>query len=194
MLINRKRKFVIFMPFKNYSNSLLEFFSKWSCYTRYVGDSPHYSWEPPLFTNAHTCSCPDLIMSNQWTRFLPLRNPYDRVISQWKWHMQMEKTETSFDDWLMTQSKQAVCMPVTKVYPHHTDILKCENIIEELMNNELFYFGPNRKKQIQSFPHANKSKMKKSFVELTQRQQEIIYYYHYEDFITGEYSKTYNPS
>lgn len=193
MIVNRKNKFVIFMPFKNYSNSLLAFFTKWSCYTRYVGDCPHFSWESPLFVNPHTATCPQLVMGEEWRRYLPIRNPYDRVISQWKWHIQTGE-ELEFNDWLMTHSKQAVSMPVTKVYPHHTDLLKCENIIDEIFNNQDLYFGPNREKQIQLFPHSNKSKIKKPPVELTQRQQEIIYYYHYEDFVAGEYSKTYNPS
>ena len=197
MIVNRKDKFAIFLPFKNYSNSLIDFFvtsCRTLCYVRYIGDVPCYSWEKPLYSNAHTCVCPELIMGKEWKRYLPIRNPYDRVISQWKWHLQRGDDQPEFEDWLMLHSKQAVSMPVTKVYSNYTDIIKCENIKNEIFNNDLMPIGPDREKQILLFPHSNKSKIKKPPMQLTRRQQEIIYYFHYEDFLVGGYSKTYNPS
>ena len=195
MIVNRRTKFCIYTPFKNYSSSIIDFFNQWNCYTRFLGSNPHYSWEPTLWTNPHSATVPEMVMQEGWKRYLPIRNPYDRVISQWKWHIQMENDAISFDEWLMLHSKQAVQMPVTIVYPQYTHLIKCENIIEEFLNNEDIYHGdgPDRFDVLKNFPHTNKSLIKKS-IELTQRQQDIIYYYHYMDFIVGDYSKNYNPS
>ena len=43
--------------------------------------------------------------------------------------------------------------------------------------------------KLKTFPHANKSIIKKRKHNFTSYEQDLIYWYHREDFIAGNYSK-----
>ena len=126
----------------------------------------HTNWLPDRYRN--------------YLKLLPIRNPYDRVVSQWRWGLNLGE-DYSFDEWLMIHSKQLIMFAVTKVYYPFDKIIRVEDIEDEL--RELGLLNGNH-----DFPHFNKSDVRNDF-QLTQKQKDMIYYLHYSDFIEGGYEK-----
>ena len=186
MLVNNKKKIVVWQPFKNYSTSLVGYLANSKIFgsDRFLfvqGPVPYLDndvrrpeHEPSL---GHTNWLPK--RATNYTKILPIRNPYDRAISQWK-HALANFKNLEFDEWLMIHSKQLIKFPVTKVYKYDK-LIKVENIEQELKDLSLF-------NDEHEFPHSNKSEVDESF-QLDQRQKDLIYYLHYSDFIEGEYEK-----
>ena len=185
MLINKKKKIIVWQPFKNYSTSI----SRYLCsYTVFGSEKFKFVQGPvPYLPNdvvepedepslGHTNWLPKKAINFQ--KLLPIRNPYDRAISQWKFAKAGKPV--SFDEWLMEDSKQLIKFPVTKLY-EYDELIKVENIEKELGRFNLF-------KEEHAFPYANKSADDTSF-DLNQYQKDLIYYLHHEDFVKGGYKK-----
>ena len=186
MLINNKKKILIWQPFKNYSTSLADYMTNYRIFGngRFLfaqGPVPYLAsdvtepdHEPGLgHTNWLPARC------TNYLKLLPIRNPYDRVISQWK-NALKDWGNIEFDEWLMTHSKQLIMSPVTKMYKYEK-LIKVENIQDELQQLGL-WSGEHE------FPHNNKSDIQDGF-KLNQSQKDIIYYFHYSDFVEGGYEK-----
>jgi hypothetical protein len=187
MLINEKLEMIVWQPFKNYSTSLAKYlvdhrvFGRGNQFKFVQGPVPYLDNDLKEFDRApslgHTNWFPKV--STHYTKVLPIRNPYDRVISQWK-HALKYDGGLSFDDFLFNNSKQIIQFPATKVYKYDK-LIKVENIEQELKDLSLFNDKYN-------FPHENKSKESDNF-QLEEKQKELIYYLHYNDFQTGGYDK-----
>ena len=196
MLINKERELIVWQPLKNYSTSL----NKYLCSYRVFGkerfkfvqgpvpylpnDVLNPENEPSL---GHTNWYPKRAIN--FKKLLPIRNPYDRAISQWKFTISKGEN-VSFNKWLMVHSKQLIKFPVTKLY-EYDELIKVENIEQELKRFDLF-------KEECPFPHLNeswKSADSKNYgvdfssFKLSQQQKDLIYYLHHEDFVKGEYEK-----
>ena len=70
--------------------------------------------------------------------------------------------------------------PVTKMYKYE-QLIKVEHIQHELEQLGLW-------NSEHEFPHNNKSDIQDDF-KLNQSQKDIIYYFHYSDFVEGGYEK-----
>jgi len=187
MIYSHNHKVVIYTPFKNFSSSLQAYYSNKPKFHSIVGPNPNYNFDLSNSINRHTAFVPDDIDKN-YKKFLPIRNPYERVISQYNWHL---KTcgQISFDEWFMIHSKQPVCQPVTVIYPKFDQVLHVENLVEELRENGLLVKNPSTQEEF-SFPHKNATE-NKIVVNFTNQQRENIYYLHYSDFLVGGYERLY---
>ena len=186
MLINHEKKILVWRPFKNYSSSLVAYLSRVSIFGKekfmsthgpvpfLVNDSKNSESMPTL---GHTNWLPE--QASNYIKLLPIRNPYDRVVSQWMWGLK-KGGSYSFDDWLLIHSKQLIQFPVTKIYKYD-HLIHVEDMENELRKFELF-------KEDHKFPHINKSAPIDDF-QLTQKQKDMIYYLHYSDFVEGGYEK-----
>jgi len=185
MLINDSKKMLVWQPFKNYSTSLANYLTSYRIFRqqRFVfaqGPVPYLDndvlepeHEPSLgHTNWFSKRATD------YTKILPIRNPYSRAVSQWK-HALKYNNELSFDEWLLRHSKQLIKFPVSKVY-RYDKLIKVENIEQELKNLSLF-------NDEYDFPHNNKSD--DVDFELNEDHKKLIYFLHYSDFQAGGYSK-----
>jgi len=187
MIYSNVDKVIIYTPFKNFSSSLHAYYSGKPRYHSIVGPSPDYNFSLTTKVNRHTGFMPDDI-DKEYTKYLPIRNPYDRVMSQYNWHL---KTcgEISFNEWFMVHSKQPVCHPVTTIYPKFDKVLHVENLVNELRENNLLLKKPSTQEEF-PFPHKNPTENKR-IINFTDEQKEAIYYFHYDDFLAGGYSKEY---
>lgn len=155
MLINNSKKVLIWQPFKNYSTSIANYLTSRKFFgpDRFIfvqGPVPYLpndvrqpDHEPAL---GHTNWLSE--RSTVYIKVLPIRNPYDRALSQWK-HAIKTNPSLSFDDWLMIHSKQLIKFPVTKLYKYDK-LLKVEDVENGLRELNLF-------KEEYPFPHSNKS-------------------------------------
>ena len=185
MLINNNRKMLVWQPFKNYSTSLADYLTSNRIFRqqRFVfvqGPVPYLEndvleseHEPSL---GHTNWFPK--RATGYTKILPIRNPYFRVVSQWK-HALKYSDGLSFDEWLLRHSKQLIQFPVSKMY-RYDKLIKVENIEQELKDLSLF-------NNEYDFPHNNKSD--DVDFELNQEHKKLIYFLHQSDFEAGGYSK-----
>ena len=185
MLINNSKQMLVWQPFKNYSTSLLNYLCCHKVFKHkkfifaqgpvpyFVTDVSRPEHEPSL---GHTNWLSKRTAS--YTKVLPIRNPYNRTVSQWK-HAIKTNPSLSFDDWLMIHSKQLIKFPVTKIYEYDI-LLRVEDIENGLRELNLF-------KDEHPFPHSNKSD--DIDFTLTQYHKDMIYYLHYSDFIEGGYDK-----
>lgn len=181
MLHNCKLKKVIWTPYKSYSTTLRSYFinsyqSEWG---ELIGPSLYAGIEfkknggYTVHTNAHPCYYED-----DTEYILPIRNPYDRVLSAWKFQYRIGNIN-NFRDWFWSSGKDLAIGPVTKYYRHNT-LLKVENIEEELKKMNLHLGYP--------LPKLNTSPNPLNY-ELTQEDKDLIYFLHYEDFVAGGYEK-----
>lgn len=200
MIVNYKHKYLVYSPFKNYSTSLDHFLIQdtvYNVHNRIIGPNPEYNWKSQEYYSPHTAQVPQEFLGDDWRRFLPIRNPYDRCISMWKWHIHKvpEDKTITFHNWLLEYAKQPACRPVVTVYPDWTHLLRCEDIVNELGNADIHLgipYPPSAKQKedkLKTFPHVNKSIIKKRKHNFTPYEQDLIYWYHREDFMKGKYSK-----
>lgn len=183
MIYSNTKKTVIYCPFKNCSSSLQAYFSNKPQWHSCVGPNPDYNFHTNARINRHTAYVPQDVSDN-FLRFLPIRNPYDRVISQYHWHLKTVG-EISFNEWLMVHSKQPVCQPVTTIYEEYDHLLHVENMEEEMREHGLLIV---REGVELKFPRMNVTEDKEEIV-LTSWQKEYIYFLHYSDFVEGGYSR-----
>ena len=185
MLINKEKKIIVWQPFKNYSTSIANYLTSNRIFGKekfifvqgpvpyFHGDTKSFDHLPSL---GHTNWLPET--ATEYTRILPIRNPYSRVVSQWKEGLKYD-SNLDFDHWFLVHSKQQIQFPVTKLY-RYDKLIKVENIEQELRDLSLF-------NEEHEFPHSNKSD--DSDFELSERHKEIIYHMHYSDFDEGQYEK-----
>lgn len=177
MIVNHQTKVIIWQPFKNYSFSIDSFFRTEHGFEHIDGNQLSYSFNKTGY-GRHTHYVPDNVKC--YKKFLPIRNPYNRVMSQWKFSIKHGNT-LNFDDWLLRAGNNPIMYPVTKLYDFD-HLIHVEQICEELYNyrNILGIIRP-----IVEFPHINMSEVSNPI--LTQEQKDFIYYFHYSDFLTGSY-------
>lgn len=178
MLYNNRRSMIIWTPFKNYSTSIRFYFleqmnSEWK---EFIGYEPHTGLETKRF-GVHANKAPSYY--NHYKFILPIRNPYDRILSQWKFCSRCENTNFKFSEWFLKHGKYSYQLPVVKLYKYNT-LLKVENIEEELKKINLHLGYP--------LPKLNTSPNPLNY-ELTQEDKDLIYFLHYEDFVAGGYEK-----
>jgi hypothetical protein len=148
-----------------------------------VGPNPDYNFHTNAKVNRHTAYVPQ-DLRNGFARYLPIRNPYDRVISQYHWHLKV-CDHISFDEWLMVHSKQPICMPVTTIYEKYDHLLHTENMTDEMRKYGLLIVRNNEELE---FPRENVTQNKQK-IDLTPIQKDYIYFLHYSDFVAGGYPK-----
>lgn len=179
MIVNHKTKVIIWQPFKNYSFSIDSFFRAEHGFEHIDGSQLTHSFNETGY-GRHTHYASDDI--KHYKRFLPIRNPYNRVMSQWKFSIK-HGNKLDFDNWLLRAGNNPIMYPVTKLYKFD-HLIHTEQIFEELYNLKEV-LGIER--QIIEFPHLNKSEYNNPI--LTQSQKDFIYYFHYSDFLTGNYKR-----
>lgn len=182
MIVNEKTEIIIWQPFKNYSTSINRFFAQHHSNFKIIKnlklpDNITYS-DRKYSSHGHELPT----RYENYTKFLPVRNPYERVISQWKYYIK-EGGDFNFDEWLLTCSTQPIMYPVTKIYKYDI-LIKVELLYEELRKYKET-LGIQR--PLHEFPHLNKSDIEDPI--LTQPQKDFIYYFHYSDFNEGGYSR-----
>jgi len=218
MLYNKERNTIIWLPYKNYSSSLMEYFdahewrtshepTEWQAYISNsikvnhvpgfndIGCTRHgitypvmchplnshaYEWEPRPFKS--------------YRRLLPLRNPYDRVLSMWKFHVDSNR-EHEWEQgeslkWYMEEvfMFHPLTLPACRIFKHHWQwIIKTEEIEHELIRHEINI--PNK-----IFPQANKSRilleeiMDKPTIKLwNEKYKPMVAHFHKSDFEAGNY-------
>jgi hypothetical protein len=182
MLVNYKKKLIVLTPYKNFSTTLEDVLSRMG-WDKIHGSHPHIDGE-----NINCNKNKDLyykhnnIVSERWTVdgnykiILPIRNPYDRVKSMWK-YTKSRYPHITFDKWFFEDSKCVCCLPVTRTYKYH-HLVRVENLLEDFESLDI---------KIDFVPHLNKSVTNSQ--EFTDIQKEQIYYLHYEDFKNGNYPK-----
>jgi hypothetical protein len=186
MLINNKKEILVWQPFKNYSTSI----GKYLLNNKIFNENKFIFVQGPVPYLAKDVKEPDAEpglghtnwfpkRSTNYLKLLPIRDPYSRVVSQWKQALKNFK-DIEFDEWLMIHSKQLIKFPVTKIY-EYDELIRVEDIENELRKFHLF-------NEDYTFPHSNKSDIRNDF-QLTQKQKDMIYYLHYSDFIEGGYEK-----
>lgn len=178
MLYNDKDKIALWTPYKNYSTSLRFYllnkpYSEWK---EYIGDEPCVNFNKRRF-GYHTNNYPTHFENYKF--ILPIRNPYNRVISQYKFQSRFFTKHKTFKEWFWPDGKELIGYPVAGLY-RYTDLLKVENVEEELKRLNLYLGYP--------IPKMNVSQNNNECV-LTQEDKDLIYFLHYEDFIAGGYDK-----
>lgn len=186
MLINHSEQTIIFTPFKNYSHSLIEYFTGFgyddlgTLHPNIQGDvRNNHMWY-------HRCGRHGNIVPNVYQRYrriVPVRNPYNRNISAWRYHSRVvpEESRISFEEYLMRGGKGPSIFPVTRIYAAD-HIVRVENLVEDfaLLGIEV---NPNH------FPHSNQSDSSKYQDVLTDKHKNIISWWHSEDFDAGGYAR-----
>ena len=84
MYLNHQSELLIWEPYKNYSSSINEFLHDLYGWVRIFGEQP-FVHSDDVIVGAHTNTIPTVAKIKDFRMFLPLRNPYDRVLSQWKY-------------------------------------------------------------------------------------------------------------
>ena len=171
MLINHRKKQLLFTPFKNFSTSINNFLTRtdrsWQmCLGPHPGDPTHIG--------GHTNFAP--MSSEGYRKYLLIRNPYDRVLSMWGYSNKLMNKDETFFDYLQVNLIRPELGPVTVAF-EYDHLIHVENI-----HNELVALTDCK----DEFPHKNKGEYKH---ELTDLEKEFIYFVHRFDFINGEYDK-----
>lgn len=123
MLVNYERRIVLFTPFKNCSSSLHDYFGRDRSWINVIGPQPFDG-----LIGYHT----NVLASwwRGWEVWLPIRNPYDRVRSMWKFCCSREGF-VDFSQWVENRLHDAHFGPVTTLYPY-TRLIQCERLSREL--------------------------------------------------------------
>jgi hypothetical protein len=188
MIYSHEHKVVIYTPFKNYSSTIQAYFSNnRGKFYPIAGENPDYNYRQITRISRHSISIPDNVRDS-FKKILPVRNPYERVISQYWWHYNHHE-KIDFEKWLYTHSKQPACMPVTVIYRDHDCVIRVENLEEELEKHNLIVYHPSTNERI-PIPHRNKTENKVE-MDLAEEHAELIYFLHYEDFAAGGYERLY---
>ena len=183
MITNHVRECLIYTPFKNCSSSLHNYFRKRPPFNSTLGPHPAYNDGRHERSGKHTAwLSPEW---SDWKKFLPLRNPFDRVRSMYWWHISKHE-ELEFDEWFDIHMKQPVCEPVIKIYFAYDHIIRCEHIEDDLREHGLLLETPKGAEI--PFPRNNVTNPPRR-IEFTQRQRDIIYWFHIEDFVAGNYPR-----
>ena len=183
MLINHKQKIIIYTPFKNYSTSMDHYFKDLDEWEQFFGIHPRIDGDCYDVDQNYSLSYkhgnipPSSYIS--YKKILPLRNPYDRVLSMWRWVCE-EFELMSFDNFFYKGAKYPAAFPVSRLYPHDF-IVKTENLIQDLADHGIDI-------DEDKFPHFNASNLDIKHT-LTEVEKEIIYWWHKEDFEAGNYEK-----
>lgn len=182
MIVNDQTRVVIWQPFKNYSSSINSFFTSCDHKERfYFVKSRQCTHNVDEFRDGgHGHMLPEKYSS--YKRYLPIRNPYDRTISQWKYYVKNDG-KLNFDEWLKHAASQPIMYPVTRIYAY--DYL----IVVESIHEDLSRYGQDIgiTRPLCDFPHMNRSVSENPI--LTQSQKDFIYYFHYLDFLAGSYNR-----
>jgi hypothetical protein len=184
MLINCDTKTIIYTPFKNYSTSLHEYFGDLDGWEEFVGIHPRidgdcYDCDPNYnITYKHTNKPPSVYKS--YKRILPLRNPYDRVMSMWAW-TNMEFGGVSFESFFFRGAKYPAAFPAARIYPYDF-IVRTENIKEDFEKAGIDI-------DMSKFPHSHESTYPITAHKYTEFEKSSIYWWHKEDFDAGNYEK-----
>ncbi len=195
MLHSPRRRVIIYQPFKNASSSLGRYFLQSPYFRELLGEHPTWNVRsPPLPTHgSHTHIWFDFRFDSfdQYDVYLPIRNPYTRTISMYKFYLRYCDRSNieprSFGDWLMREFKQPIHLPVTQVY-NYTKLIKLEQIADDVAKLVEEHDIPFRKTAVKEFPHRNKGQQIKK-IEMTQFEKDVIYFWHYQDFINGGYER-----
>jgi hypothetical protein len=181
MLINHKTKQVILTPFKCWASSTARYFvsKEWENFQNlhpYIsGDmrnsNPFYS-----MVGGHGNVVPNRYSG--YSKILLIRNPYERVLSMWKWVCKKHGL-MRFEDYFYNGCQWPTCFPVTLNYPHD-HLVKVESYFDDM---ERLGIKINKNK----FPHLNACSTPHH--ELTDTEKEIIYWFHYADFKAANYEK-----
>ena len=179
-----KKRTIIYTPFKNYSSSLIAYFGNlgWNnlptLHPQITGD---------LWNNGpwyQQCGLHGNVVPNRFQSFkkiLPIRNPYERLISAWRFHLKTipSQDNMTFDQYLEINGRSPAAFPVSRFFSHDA-IVRVEHLVEDFA--ALGY-------EINNFPHKNKSDSQNFRDCLNQRQKEIIQWWHKEDFDAGGYER-----
>jgi hypothetical protein len=130
--------------------------------------------------NYTLCGTHGNIIPNEYLSYkklLLMRNPYDRVVSMWKWVCKIK--ERDFNTYFYNGADWPTCFPVTKNYPYD-ELIKVENLFEDFKKLDI-EIDPDE------FPRMN-------YVDdlnhdLTALEKEIIFWFHKSDFEAGNYKK-----
>lgn len=182
MLINHKSKQIILLPFKCWTTSTVEYFikSEWrllkSLHPYISGDSRNFNEEYSI-VDKHGNVVPHIYM--KYDKILLIRNPYERIISMWKWLYNL-KEEITFEKFFNSQAtKWPSCFPVTLNYPYDY-IVRVEDYFDDFKKLNI-HIDRNNFQQRNSFHTPEHT--------LTELEKEIIYWFHKSDFDVGNYQK-----
>lgn len=123
LLVNYDRETVLFTPFKNYSVSIHTYFEVDRSWIMCLGPQPFDGLIGPHSNTPAT-------WWNGWELWLPIRNPYDRVASMWKYQCHRDGF-IDFDEWMRDCFRLPHFGPVTVLY-RYTRLIHCENLQSEL--------------------------------------------------------------
>jgi len=200
MLHSPRKKVIIYQPFKNASTSLGRFFLQSPYFQEILGEHPNWNvdkievpqeFERPHGSHTHVWFSWRLQDFKEYDVYVPIRNPYDRTVSMYKFYLQhctkKNINPLGFSDWLLREFKQPIHLPVTQVY-NYTQLIKVEQIEEDVSKlvekHDIFF----RRTALKQFPHNNKSQEIEE-IKMTQFEKDVIYFWHYQDFINGGYER-----
>lgn len=222
MIYNHKLNTIIWLPYKNYSSSLMDYFNahEWRNYFEATDWTCHYSNSikmnlpgyDDIGATRHGITYPPMIHAEsnsfEWQprdcksyrRLLPLRNPYDRVLSMWKFHIDYNKEQDLQEPDSLTYYMTEVFMfhpltlPATRLFRHHYQwTMKMENIEEELVRHKLMLPDPKGFRN-KPFPLVNKSRytLEEVMDDDTRKLWEekfkpMVAHFHIRDFEAGDY-------
>lgn len=221
MIYNKKLNTIIWLPYKNFSSSLVHYFDahEWNTsheptdWELYLSNSIKTSHVPgwngvdcsrhgityPIIDTEEIGNCFEASYGfkpfHEYRRLLPIRNPYDRVLSMWKFHIESnryhkwgapETLKWFMEEWFMFHP---LSLPVCRIFKTHWQFLiKTEDIENELKKHEIYL--PYKK-----FPKANKSNllledlMDEATTEVWENKYKpLIAHFHKVDFEAGNYA------
>lgn len=174
MLINTSKQLLIWTPYKSYSTSFHHHFRGYNGWLGVVGAHTMMPHMHGPHTNSYQGpTSVDLV------RILPLRNPFNRVRSMYKFSQrdQTPEKKLTFTEWFETFGVLPLNGSAVSQYEHE-EVIRVETLAEDLSK-----FGIDAK----DFPHENKSN-EESKILLTDDQKTVIRYIHRKDFEKGNYS------
>jgi len=180
MLMNHDRKLVILTPFKCWSTSVSTYFTtnKWECLHNlhpYMSGDFRNHHEGYTLIGTHGNVVPNKYSS--YKKILLIRNPYDRVVSMWKWVS--KKAPRDFKTYFYDGASWPTCFPVTMNYPYD-ELVRVENLVEDFKKLDI-------KVDPKLFPKMNN--IDDLSHDLTDLEKEIIFWFHRIDFKAGNYKK-----
>lgn len=173
---------VIWTPFKNYSTSLHRCLVKRSDFIGVNGKHPYKFEKQGVedFSNVvdkHTNACNMIWGMKNSRQILPIRNPYNRTISNYHYVKKKNLIPESYTMLDFLYSKAHLHFPVVELY-QYTHLVHVENIVEEFKILGI---------DISDIEHHNKGDYTE--YKLSEKEKELIYFWHYTDFIAGGYAQ-----
>jgi hypothetical protein len=181
MLINHETRQIILTPFKCWTTSSADYFMNrgWrgiKSQHPYISGDMRNSDPSYNIIGGHGNVVPHVY--SKFDKILLIRNPYQRVLSMWRWICKKHGL-MRFEDYFYNGCQWPTCFPVTLNYPHD-HLVKVESYFDDM---ERLGIEINKNK----FPHINACSTPHH--ELTDTEKEIIYWFHYADFKAGNYEK-----